>query len=105
MKNVAAIILALLAVSLATHAHAAGPKYHSHGANRVGPYITAHVGMTGYKGEQQPDEDRLMSFFSDPTAPPQNVSASSDDSDIGYAIAFGYRFDRYAALELGLSRW
>src|SRR5215471_10748893 len=102
MKRTAVLVLTLLCVATASIADAAPKKRRQ---NRQGPYVTLHVGMTKYASDQSPDEQRLASLIDDPRIPAENVVIGSDTSDVGYAVAFGYRFNRWAALELGLAQW
>jgi opacity protein-like surface antigen len=103
MKNTSVVLLAVLAVGLAGFAEAAKPKKRTRNANRVGPYAVGFVGQTTYTSDATEDEelaaDILLSIGPDAV---QNLSVSTEDSDIGYQAAFGFRFNRYLATELSL---
>lgn len=105
MKKISVIVLVVLGLAFAGMAEAAKPKKRTRNANRVGPYGTVLVGMSTYGGDQSADEQSLLDLFFNAGVPVQNASASTDDSDIGYQAAFGYRFNRYIAFELGLSQF
>jgi len=105
MKNIPVILLVIFGLAFAGAAEAAKGKRRTRNANRVGPYGTALIGMTSYSGDPTNDEADLVDLITNSGFPSQDVSASTDDSDIGYQAAFGYRFTRYVALELGLSQY
>jgi opacity protein-like surface antigen len=104
MKKIPVILLVASAVAFAGLAQAA-PKKRTRNLNRIGPYVTAFVGNTSYSGDQSSIEQELLDLLDVTSIPSQNLSASTDDSDIGYAAAFGYRFNRYIATELGLVQY
>jgi opacity protein-like surface antigen len=101
MKNAAVIVFTLVCVVTASLADAAPKKRRQ---NRQGPYVALHVGMTRY-ASASPDEQRLADIIDDPSIPAENVVIGSDTSDVGYALAFGYRINRWAAVEVGLAQW
>jgi hypothetical protein len=105
MKNFPVLLLVIFSLAFAGAAEAAKGKRRTRNANRVGPYGTALVGMTSYSGDATNDEADLIDLITGSGFPSQDVSSSTDDSDIGYQAAFGYRFSRYVALELGLSQF
>jgi opacity protein-like surface antigen len=105
MRKIPVIVLVVLGLAFAGMAEAAKPKKRTRNANRVGPYGTVLVGMSGYGGDQSNDEQSLLDLFSNAGVPVQNAVASTDDSDIGYQASFGYRFNRYIAFELGLAQF
>jgi opacity protein-like surface antigen len=105
MKNISVIVLVVLGLAFAGMAEAAKPKKRTRNANRVGPYGTVHVGMSTYGGDQSNDEQSLIDLIDDANVPFQNEQVGTDDSDIGYQAAFGYRFGRFIALELGLVQY
>src|SRR5262249_26273454 len=70
--------------------------------NRVGPYVSGLVGLSTYGGDQSNDEQSLIDLIEDAGVPFQNESVGTEDSDFGFQAAFGYRFARYVAMELGL---
>jgi opacity protein-like surface antigen len=103
MKNTSVVLLAVLGVAFSAYAEAAKPKKRTRNANRVGPYAMGFAGQTTYTSETTEDEqiatDILLSLGPDAV---QNVAVSTEDSDIGYQAAFGFRFNRYVAAELSL---
>jgi hypothetical protein len=104
MRKVAVIVLVVLGVAFAGLAEAA-PKKRTRNQNRIGPYAAAFVGLTSYTGDQRDNEQTLQGILSDNNIPFQNVVASTDDSDFGYQLTFGYRFHRFIAAELGLVQY
>jgi OmpA family protein len=105
MRKIPVIVLVVLGLAFAGMAEAAKPKKRTRNANRVGPYGTVMVGMSTYGGDQSADEQSLLDLFFNAGVPVQNATASTDDSDIGYLASFGYRFNRYIAMELGLAQY
>jgi opacity protein-like surface antigen len=105
MKKIPMIVLVALGLAFAGAAEAAKPKKRTRNQNRVGPYVTALVGMSTYGGDQSNDEQSLIDLIDDANVPFQNEEVGTDDSDIGYQASFGYRFARYIALELGLVQY
>jgi opacity protein-like surface antigen len=105
MKKIPVIVLMVFGLAFAGAAEAAKPKKRTRNANRIGPYVTALVGMSAYGGDQSNDEQSLIDLIDDANVPFQNEEVGTDDSDIGYQAAFGYRFARYIALELGLVQY
>jgi opacity protein-like surface antigen len=105
MKKIPVIVLVVLGLALAGAAEAAKPKKRTRNQNRVGPYVTGLIGMSAYGGDQSNDEQSLIDLIDDAGVPFQNEQVGTDDSDIGYQAAFGYRFARYIALELGLVQY
>ena len=105
MKKIPVIVLVVLGLAFAGAAEAAKPKKRTRNQNRVGPYVTGLVGMSTYGGDQSNDERSLVDLIEDAGVPFQNENVGTDDSDIGYQAAFGYRFARYIALERGLVQY
>ncbi|HEU4591718.1 MAG TPA: outer membrane beta-barrel protein [Steroidobacteraceae bacterium] len=105
MKNIPIILLVIFSLAFAGAAEAAKGKRRTRNANRVGPYGTALIGMTNYGGDPSNNEAELIDLIANSGFATRDVSASTDDSDIGYQAAFGYRFTRYVALELGLAQF
>lgn len=105
MKKIPVIVLMALGLAFAGAAEAAKPKKRTRNQNRVGPYVTGLVGMSAYGGDQSNDEQSLIDLIDDANVPFQNEVVGTDDSDIGYQAAFGYRFARFIALELGLVQY
>jgi OmpA-OmpF porin, OOP family len=105
MKKVSVIIVAALGLMLAGYAEAAKPKKRTRNQNRVGPYGGLLVGNATYSVDAEEEEADLVQFFNGSGAPTRNVTTSTEDSDIGYTAAFGYRFSRYVAAELGLAQY
>jgi OOP family OmpA-OmpF porin len=104
MKKVSVIVVAALGLMLAGYAEAAKPKKRTRNQNRVGPYGGLLVGNAKYSVDAAEEEADLIQFF-EGSGPTRNVSASTEDTDIGYTAAFGYRFSRYVAAELGLAQY
>src|SRR4051812_38480182 len=102
MKKIPVIMLVVFSLAFAGLAEAAGGKKRTRNANRVGPYGAAAVGMTSYGGNHDNDEEDLLDLISGENIPAQNLRTETEDTDLGYALTFGYRFNRYIAGELGL---
>lgn len=100
MKNVSVIVLVVMGLLFAAYAEAAKPKRRSRNANRVGPYAGVLVGNATYSGDRAQDEADLEDTFDG--VPTQDLSIATDDTDLGYQAAFGYRFNRYVAAEFEL---
>jgi opacity protein-like surface antigen len=105
MKKVSVIVVAALGLMLAGYAEAAKPKKRTRNQNRVGAYGGLLVGNATYSVDAAEEEADLVDFFEGSGAPTRNLSTSTEDSDIGYTAAFGYRFNRYIAAELGLAQY
>ena len=103
MKKVSIIVLVVVGLMFAAYAEAAKPKRRSRNANRVGPYAGALVGSNNYTGDQSAVESDLANSFNG--IPTQNLSINTEEKDIGYQAAFGYRFNRYLAMEFNLSEY
>lgn len=100
MKNVSVIVLVVMGLLFAAYAEAAKPKRRSRNANRIGPYAGVLVGNATYSGDRAQDEADLEDTFDG--IPTQDLSIKTDDTDLGYQAAFGYRFNRYMAAEFEL---
>lgn len=105
MKKVAVIAAVVVSFLFVGMAEAAKPKKRTRNANRVGAYGAALLGNTTYKNDQQENEAELANTFANLGYPSQNIATSTEDSDLGYHIAFGYRFTRYLAAELSLAQY
>jgi len=105
MKKIPVIALVILGVAFAGMSAAATPKKRTRNQKRIGPYVTAFVGMTSYSGDQSADEASLIDILDDAGVPFQNEKTGTEDTDIGYSAAFGYRFNRYIAGELALAQF
>ena len=105
MKKISVIVLVVLGLALAGAAEAAKPKKRTRNQNRVGPYVTGLVGLSTYGGDQSNDEQSLVDLIEDADVPFQNEHVGTEDSDLGFQAAFGYRFARYIAMELGLVQY
>src|SRR5690348_6333511 len=103
MKKVSVIVLVVVGLMFAAYAEAAKPKRRTRNANRVGPYAGALLGMSTYTGDQSGAEADLESSFAG--VPTQNLKIGTDDKDVGYAAQFGYRFNRYIAVEFALRQF
>src|ERR1700741_2010778 len=105
MKKLTVIVLTVFSLALAGYAEAAKPRNRTRNANRVGAYGAALAGLANFKGDHEQNEIDLVTLLNNQGIPTQNVVGSNDDSDIGYQAAFGYRFNRYLAAELGLVQY
>lgn len=105
MKNVTVVLLVAISVAFAGFAEAAKPKKRTRNANRVGPYGVGFVGQSHYTSDQSQNEQDLLDTLINTGNPTQNLSSSTEDTDIGYNATFGYRFNRYFAAELGLAQF
>jgi opacity protein-like surface antigen len=105
MKKIAVVLLVVASVAFAGIAEAAKPKKRTRNANRVGPYGVGFIGQSQYTGDQSQTEQDLLDTLINTGNPTQNLSASTEDTDIGYNATFGYRFNRYFAAELGLAQF
>jgi hypothetical protein len=105
MKKVSVIVIAVFGMMLAGYAEAAKPKKRTRNQNRVGPYGAALVGQTTFTGDQTSDEQNLIDIFTGTGSPTSDYTVSSEDTDIAYQLAFGYRFHRYFAAELALAQY
>ena len=105
MKKVAVVLLVVVGVAFAGFAEAAKPKKRTRNANRVGPYGVGFVGQSNYTSDQSQNEQDLLDTLINTGNPTQNLSASTEDTDIGYNATFGYRFNRYFSAELGLAQF
>src|SRR5690349_24221636 len=66
---------------------------------------SSDVCSSDLSGDQSADEQSLIGILDDAGVPFQNEKTSTEDTDLGYAASFGYRFNRYIAGELGLSQF
>lgn len=105
MKNVWVVSLMAASLLMAGMAEAAKPKKRTRNANRIGPYGSAVVGWSTYGGDHAQDEEELTSSLVNSGFPAQNVTASTEENDLGYQAAFGYRFHRYMAIEVALAQF
>jgi hypothetical protein len=105
MKKVSVILVAALGLLLAGYAEAAKPKKRTRNQNRVGAYGGLLVGNSKFSVDAEEAEADLVDFFEGSGAPTRDITTSTEDSDIGYTAAFGYRFSRYVAAELGLAQY
>jgi opacity protein-like surface antigen len=105
MKKITVILLVVVGVAFAGYAEAAKPKKRSRNANRVGAYGVGFIGQSNFTSDQTRNEQDLIDTLENTGNPTQNVSASTEDTDIGYNATFGYRFNRYIAAELGLAQF
>lgn len=104
MKNVSMVLLAAFSLVFAALADAQ-PKKRTRNSNRVGPYGMGFLGQSHWTSDQEQNELDLVTTLEETGAAIQNLSTSSEDSDIGYNLTFGYRFNRYFAAELGLAQF
>lgn len=99
-------VIALVAIGLLFTGFAeAAPKKRTRNQNRIGAYGMGLVGMTNYTGDQSGAEDYVRGIFENNNIPFQDLEVSTEDSDFGYQLAFGYRFHRYVAGEIALAQY
>jgi opacity protein-like surface antigen len=104
MKKVSVIALVVVGLLFAAYAEAAKPHHRrTRNANRIGPYAGAMIGMSQYPENQSQAESDLQNTFNN--IPTQNLVIGTDDKDLGYAAQFGYRFNRYLAMEFALAQY
>jgi hypothetical protein len=101
MKNVSVVLLAAFSIAFAALADAA-PKKRTRNANRVGPYGMGFFGQSNWTTDQSENELDLIDTIEGTEADVEDLTTSSEDTDMGYNLTFGYRFNRYVAAELGL---
>ncbi|HET7812009.1 MAG TPA: outer membrane beta-barrel protein [Steroidobacteraceae bacterium] len=94
------VVLGLCCASLAD----AAPKRKA-GQNREGPYAFGVAGMTLYGGSHAGEEQLLRDILTDNGVDYQNLTSSTDDSDLGYGIGVGYRFSRFFAAEITFAQY
>jgi OmpA-OmpF porin, OOP family len=106
MKKLSIIVLLISSIAFAAYAEAATPKKRTRNANRIGPYGGALIGYSDYTDDQTPNEQTLEAILRDRGVPIEGeLSSSSENTDLGYQVMFGYRFHRYIAAELGLAQF
>jgi hypothetical protein len=101
MKKLTVVLLAAFSVGFAGFAEAA-PKKRTRNANRIGPYAGGIIGYSDYSGDQTANEQELMDILINTGNPFTEMTAETENTDIGYQALFGYRFHRFFAAELGL---
>jgi len=104
MKNLPVIALAVLSVALAGFCEAA-PKKRTRNQNRIGPYGAAFIGQTSFTADQSANEQTLLAIIEDNGIPLEDIEIDTEDNDLGYQLAFGYRFHRYFAAEIALAQY
>lgn len=105
MKNIPVVVLTLIGFAAGGLAEAQSPQKRTRSQNRVGPYATGLVGMSMYTGDHADNEQFVSDILTDNSVANQNLEVSTDDSDIAYQVAFGYRFTRYVAAEFSLGQF
>jgi len=105
MKRIAVILIVALGVGFAGFTEAATPKKRTRNANRIGPYAGALVGYSEFSGNQDENEQNLIDILDNTGNPYQNLSSSTENTDLGYQALFGYRFHRFFSAELGLAQF
>ncbi len=105
MKKITVILIVAIGVGFAGLAEAATPKKRTRNSNRVGPYAGALIGQSEYSGNQDENEQNLIDILDNTGNPYENLSSSTENTDIGYNALFGFRFHRYFAAELGLAQF
>lgn len=103
MKKVSVIVLVIVGLVFSAYAEAAKPKRRTRNANRIGPYAGILIGQDHFTSDQSQSEAELASVFNGLVV--EDFVADTKDSDIGYQAAFGYRFARYVAAEIGLAQY
>lgn len=104
MKKFPVIAIVAVGMLFAGLAEAA-PKKRTRNQNRIGPYAGAMVGQTTYTEDQSNNEQTLLDILEGNNIPLDTTGVSTDDSDLGYHLAFGYRFHRYFAAEIALAQF
>src|SRR6185436_10395979 len=102
MKKIAVILIVVLGVGFGSFTEAATPKKRTRNANRIGPYAGALVGYSEFSGNQDENEQFLIGILDGSGNPYQNLTSSTENTDIGYQALFGYRFHRFFSAEFGL---
>src|SRR5688572_7832007 len=87
---------ALLLGAFAPPASAATPP------SRAGAYAGGMGGPTQFDINTAEAEASLLELFESPGVPFSDYRSSVEDSDIGYQMSFGYRFNRFVAFELSV---
>jgi OOP family OmpA-OmpF porin len=105
MKTLSVIVLACSSLAFAAYADAASPKKRPRSANRIGAYGGAFVGSSTYSGDHESNEQFVKDILEGAGDDSQNVTTSTEDTDIGYQLLFGYRFHRFFAAEVGLAQF
>ncbi len=105
MKKYPVIALALVSVAFAGFCEAQTTKKRTRNQNRIGPYGMVLVGQSSFTEDQSGNEQTLLEILEANDIPLENVSVDTEDSDIGYQLAFGYRFHRYFAAEISLAQY
>jgi len=105
MKKIAVILIVVLSVAFGSFTEAATPKKRTRNANRIGPYAGALVGYSEFSGNQDENEQFLIGILDGSGNPYQNLTSSTENTDIGYQALFGYRFHRFFGAELGLAQF
>jgi OOP family OmpA-OmpF porin len=96
MKKIAVIVLVVAGLLFAGLAEAA-PKKRTRNQNRIGPYGAGFVGLTSYKNDQSGNELELEDILTNNDIPYRNLNGDTEDTDFGFQITFGYRFNRFVA--------
>jgi opacity protein-like surface antigen len=104
MKKISLVLLVVFSVAFAGFAEAAKPKKRTRNANRIGAYGVGFIGQSKYTSDQTGAEAFAVDQLENLGDASQNISVSTEDTDIGYNATFGYRFNRYFAAELGLAQ-
>jgi opacity protein-like surface antigen len=104
MKKIAVIVLVAAGLLFAGLAEAA-PKKRTRNQNRIGPYGAGFVGFTKYKNDQSENEFGLEDILTNNDIPFRNLNVDTEDTDFGFQITSGYRFNRFIAGELGLVQY
>jgi hypothetical protein len=105
MKKITVVLLVVLGVGFAGFSEAATPKKRTRNANRIGPYAGALIGYSKFSGNQDANEQNLIDILVNTGNPYENLSSSTEDSDLGYQALFGYRFHRFFGAELALAQF
>jgi len=104
MKKLAVILVTIVGFGLAGAAEAA-PKKRTRNQNRIGPYAGALIGYSDYSGDQAENEQNLIDILVGTGNPYNNLSSSTENTDLGYQALFGYRFHRFFSAEIALAQF
>lgn len=102
MTRILSVGFMAFCLAFAAGAEAAKPKK-TRQASRIGAYAGASIGMSNYSSDQSGTEAELVVALENAGDIVDGPEVETEDSPIGYQAAFGYRFTRYLAFEIGLA--